>query len=330
MLGLSVVALAPPVPMHASPADMPSLRRPSQSYVDSYIARRGEPTPASRPAPSSSALATPAEGAQTRGKHAPRIFYALERDCPKQYYPEMHVVSPRTLRLFRALLLVLCVVQLGLALAMIYLVSATHFLHDALNELFTEAVAALCAFAACAGFVGVCVSSRALLLFFYINQLWSLANISTFAVLHLTSADQSSAACRLYESGELSHQQLADRGLDCAALARTSLYLGWGVGLLVAQLWSSCFLSKRYSEMLQDKENDDQDRALVNFIWQRRGETWTKLEKFEDVVQRQFEELRMSLVAHAHHTARDGPKLGAMRELVHSTPQPTPQSPPPS
>ena len=35
--------------------------------------------------------------------------------------------------------------------------------------------------------------------------------------------------------------------------------------------------------------------------WQRRGETWAKLEKFEDVVQRQFEELRMSLVAHAHH-----------------------------
>ena len=44
-----------------------------------------------------------------------------------------------------------------------------------------------------------------------------------FSVLHLTSTDQSSAACRLNESGKLSDQQLADRGLDCAALARTSL-----------------------------------------------------------------------------------------------------------
>ncbi len=53
--------------------------------------------------------------------------------------------------------------------------------------------------------------------------------------------------------------------------------------------------------MLHEKENDEADHAVVDFVWQRRGETWAKLEKFEDVVQRQFEELRMSLVAHAHH-----------------------------
>ena len=40
---------------------------------------------------------------------------------------------------------------------------------------------------------------------------------------------------------------------------------------------------------------------MVDFIWRRRGDVWAKLEKFEDVVQRQFEELRMSLVAHARH-----------------------------
>ena len=69
---------------------------------------------------------------------------------------------------------------------------------------------------------------------------------------------------------------------------------------MLAQLWASCFFAKTYSEMLQDQENDEQDRALIKFVWQRRGETWSKLERFEDLVQRQFEELRMSLVAHAH------------------------------
>lgn len=77
--------------------------------------------------------------------------------------------------------------------------------------------------------------------------------------------------------------------------------LGGGLLLLIVQLWAVCFLSKIYSEMLQDQSNDASDDALVEFVWQRRGETWAKLEKFEDVVQRQFEELRMSLVAHAHH-----------------------------
>ena len=63
---------------------------------------------------------------------------------------------------------------------------------------------------------------------------------------------------------------------------------------------TACLLRQVYSEMLQDAANDSDDAALVDFVWQRRGETWAKLEKFEDVVQRQFEELRMSLVAHAH------------------------------
>ena len=84
----------------------------------------------------------------------------------------------------------------------------------------------------------------------------------------------------------------------------TGRLLGFGLLFLILMLWGVCFLSKLYSEMLQDRANDAQDAALVDFVWQRRGETWAKLEKFEDVVQRQFEELRMSLVAHAHNAAR--------------------------
>jgi len=276
---------------------VPMLRRPSQSYIDNYIARRPD-------APASAArTSAPVDGPHShsnKSKSMTRIFYALDRECPKQYYPEMHAISASTLRTVRCLILVLCTTQVALALAMFYLVSATHFLHDRLSELFTEAVAALCAFAACAGFVGVCSSSRAMLLFFYINQLWSLANVSTFAVINLSSADQSTAACRLFAEGELTRAQLADRGLDCDAVQRTSQYLSYGVALLLLQLWLSCFLAKAYSEMLQDADNDEQDRALVNFVWQRRGETWAKLEKFEEVVQRQFEELRFSLVAHSN------------------------------
>ena len=308
-------------------ASLPTLRKPSKTYVDNYIARRGEPTPA-RTITSPNATAEQNRAA----RHMPRIFYALERECPKQYYPEMHVVSPRTLRTVRGALLVMCALQIVLALAMVYLVSATHVLHDAMRELFTEAVAVLCAFAACAGFFGVCASSRSMLLFFYISQLWSLANVSTFAVLNLMSADQSDAACLLYRSGELTRAQLADRGLDCDDLARTSLYMGSGVVLLIAQLWLSCFLSKLYAEMLQDKENDEQDHALVNFVWQRRGETWVKLEKFEDVVQRQFEELRASLVAHAHNAAKqiEGPRAAATIATTLTTPPPASQATRPS
>ena len=305
--------------MMLSPGEgMPSLRRPSQSYVDNYIARRGgsELTPGRAassgcgsassvppPAVASSSLTSP-PSLPTPGRHTPRIFYALERDCPAQYMPEMNVVSPRALRAVRTLLLCLCTTQLSLSFGILYLISVTHFLHDSTSELFTEAVAALCGFAACAGFVGVWTSSRSMLLFFYINQLWSLSNVSTFAVINLMSADQNGAACQLYRAGELSAQRLRDSGLDCDALRSTSQFLLGGLALMLAQLWASCFFAKTYSEMLQDQENDEQDRALIKFVWHRRGETWSKLERFEDLVLRQFEELRMSLVAHAHGAAR--------------------------
>ena len=101
---------------------------------------------------------------------------------------------------------------------------------------------------------------------------------------------------------------------------------------LLAQLWFSCFMAKMYSEKIQDRENDASDKvcagvggwngwspdkseilripsvphlqALVDFVWHRRRELWVQLERFEDVVQRQFEELRVSLV----HRQAQGPR----------------------
>ena len=43
---------------------------------------------------------------------------------------------------------------------------------------------------------------------------------------------------------------------------------------LLMQLWASCLLAKTYMEMVQDMLNDNDDRALVDFIWERRRETW--------------------------------------------------------
>ena len=282
----------------ATPATLPddappSVRKPSQAYVDRYISQRNAPPGVGT---------TPAEvPASPRARHAPRIFYRLEHKCPEHYYARLHTTSQSSRSAMRAVLLLLCIVQLAVALGILYATEMAQFLHDPFHEYFTAAVAALCAFAACAGFVGVCASSRPMLLLLYINQLWSLSNVSTFAVIFLTSETQSATACRLFASGELSPQQLRDQGLDCDDVARTARLLGTGLLSLILLLWAVCFFSKLYSEMLQDAQNDGHDAELINFVWQRRGETWAKLEKFEDVVQRQFEELRMSLVAHAHH-----------------------------
>ena len=192
----------------------PSLRKPSQAYVDSYIARRGEAAAARTPGPVTPSGTTEMSTQPPKGRHAPRIFYKLERHCPEHYYPKLHT-STFSIQMMRAVLLVLCVVQLAVAFAILYYTAVAHYLHDPFHELFTEAVAALCAFAACAGFVGVCASSRPMLLFLYINQLWSLSNVSTFAVVYLTSNTQSTAACGLYAKGELTSKQVDDMELDC-------------------------------------------------------------------------------------------------------------------
>ena len=149
-----------------------------------------------------------APGASRPSRNAPRIFYKLERNCPEHYYPKLHTTSS-SIRTLRSALLVLCVVQLLVALSILYATAITQYLHDPFHERFTEGVAALCAFAACAGFVGVCVSSRPMLLLLYINQLWSLSNVSTFAVIYLTTADQSATACTLFRRGELTVKQVS-------------------------------------------------------------------------------------------------------------------------
>jgi hypothetical protein len=189
----------------ALPCDTP----PPSLCRAGYIARRGDATPGPT-TPGADAL-----GGRPATRTAPRIFYKLERNCPEHYYPKLHTTSS-SIRTMRVLLLVLCVVQLVVAFAILYAVAVPHFLHDPFHSLFAAGVAALCAFAACLGFVGVCASSRPMLLFLYINQLWSLSNVSTFAVIYITSDAQSDTACRLFATGELSRQQLVDRGLDCA------------------------------------------------------------------------------------------------------------------
>ena len=108
------------------------------------------------------------------------------------------------------------------SLSILYLTYALKLQHDALNETFTYVFASLCAFAALCGLVGTCFNSRAMLLFFYINQLWGLSNVGTFFVMDLETNEQSYTACRLYEAGELTLQQLQDSDLDCAALERSS------------------------------------------------------------------------------------------------------------
>ncbi|KAL1500403.1 hypothetical protein AB1Y20_013060 [Prymnesium parvum] len=277
-------------PEHAAREQPPDVRKPSQSYVDNYIAHRGNPVTTSPTAPASST--TP------RGRMK-RNFYQLEETCPGHYYPKLHEVDPGTMLLMRRLLLVLCFLQVTFSLSILYLTYALKFQHDALNELFTYGFASLCAFAGIFGLVGTCFNSRSMLLFFYINQLWGLSNVGTFFVMDLVSNEQSFTACRLYHHGELTRQQLDDSNLDCDEFERSSYWMIVSLSTLLAQLWFSCFLSKLYSEKIQDRANDASDKALIDFVWHRRREMWVQLERFEDVVQRQFEELRVSLV-HRH------------------------------
>lgn len=308
--------------MHTPGTDgLPTLKKPSQQYVDAYIARRGYYEAAACSTPPLSVPPLGGADAAVRGRHAPRIFYALDKECPPVYYSQLRQANPAVIRVLRLLLLLLCSTQAALSLALLYAASTTRVLHDSFSETFTEAVLSLCAFAALAGLVGVCARSRPMLLFFYINQLWSLANVTTFTLANLGDDAQVDVACRLYAKGELSLGQVRDRGLDCDGQARLHAYLNWSLALLVGHLLVGCFFSKVYSNNLQDVEADEVNRGIVNFVWQRRGEIWSKLEKFEDIVQRQFEELRLSLVAHAHH-AQSSARGHMPTPLAHSTPPP--------
>ena len=70
-------------------SETPMLRKPSQVYVDHYIARRGEP-----PSPRTAAV-TPRGG---QARRAARIFYQLDEACPAHYYPKLKTVNPIFMR----------------------------------------------------------------------------------------------------------------------------------------------------------------------------------------------------------------------------------------
>lgn len=155
-----------PIPNHGGEStnprveQTPDLRKPSQTYVNNYMQRRLDQTSS----PGTSSASAP------RGR-VQRIFYQLEEACPVHYYPKLKEVDPRTMLLLRRILLVMCLLQLIFSLSILYLTYVLRFHHDSLNELFTYVFSSLCAFAAFIGLVGTCFNSRAMLLFFYINQL---------------------------------------------------------------------------------------------------------------------------------------------------------------
>jgi len=269
---------------------VPSLPMPSQSYVEQVIARKLEP-PSPR-AQSNGQLLTPRSG-QSR-KHM-RIFYHLDEVCPEKYFPALHEVNQSRFRAIRHLLQVLCIVQLLASGTILVLLEGK--LHDYVYELFTSGAVLLCGFAAFFGLLGVCFKNRALLLFFYINQLWSLSNVCTFFVMYMQSNESTRKACSLLLRGDLSAEQAVAMALDCTEVDRKNRETLVVMVTLLIQMWVSSFLCRTYSEMIQDMRSDDDDRALIEFAWQRRRDLWKELRRFEDVVQRQFEELRSSLVS---------------------------------
>ena len=91
-------------------AQAPDLRKPSQTYVNSYIARRADPA---SPAPS---CLSPTPSSAPRGR-SKRIFYQLEEACPAHYYPKLKEVDPHTMLLLRRLLVAMCMLQVGSARA---------------------------------------------------------------------------------------------------------------------------------------------------------------------------------------------------------------------
>jgi len=224
-----------------------------------------------------------------------RIFYHLDEVCPDKYYPKLHEVDHGRFRAIRRALQVLCLIQVVASVVIMILLEDR--LHDYVYELFTSGAVLLCGFAAIVGFLGVCFKNRALLLFFYINQLWSLSNVCTFFVMYMESNSSTREACGLLDRGDLSAEQAEQIALNCVEVERSHRQMLAVMVVLLIQMWVSSFLTKTLSEMIQDLRNDEDDRSLVDFAWQQRRDLWKELRRFEDVVQRQFEELRSSLVS---------------------------------
>lgn len=273
-------------------------RKPPQSYIDSYVAAQGGsslPTPLSGGLSPRSAL-TPRPGLAPRKGH--RIFYELQDECPAEHAPDLNVVPEGQMLLLRSMLQFFCISQIAMCILVLTVARSGSRWHDHVSILFTHWANLLCVFAALCGLMGVCRKHRGLLLFFYINQLWSLSNVVSFFVMYMQSTAKSSSACTLMRRGDISARQAEEMQLDCGdGDMRKEVVV---MVVLLLQLWISCFLAKMYSEKLQDSENDDKDKALIKFIWDRRVETWKQLRRFEDSVQRQFEELRGCLLSRSH------------------------------
>jgi len=270
----------------------PPLRKPSQLYVDNYIARSG-----TTPAPRTAAL-TPRQGP---ARKAARIFYPLEDKCPAHYYPDLHLVNDVWMLRTRRALQLMCTMQVVMSVVLL-LYSST--LHNPIDKTFTFATNLLGIVSAVLGFVGVLLNYRTLLLFLYINELFGLSNVCTVFLMRLDDNSSSMTSCGMLDNGELSQAQVEQMGLDCDEVRSTQKAVVYMMVLLLGQLWFTCVLSKTYMEMVQDHLNDSDDHSLIDFIWERRRETWIQLRRFEDVVQRQFEELRSSLV-NRHGSKRD-------------------------
>lgn len=285
-------------------ASFPPLRKPSQLYVDNYIARSG-----TTPAPRTAAL-TPRQGP---ARKAARIFYPLEDKCPEQYYPKLHLVDDLWMLRTRRALQLMCTMQVVMSVVLLLYSSS---LHNPIDKTFTFATNLLGIVSAVLGFVGVLLNYRTLLLFLYINELFGLSNVCTVFLMRLDDNSSSMTSCGMLDNGELSQAQVDQMGLDCDEVRSTHQAVVLMMVLLLAQLWFTCVLSKTYMEMVQDHLNDSDDHSLIDFIWLKRRETWIQLRRFEDVVQRQFEELRSSLVN----------RHGSKRDLSVNNMQPTPSS----
>ena len=166
--GFIVFLGAAGLPMASGPDDddsFPPLRKPSQLYVDNYIARSG-----TTPAPRTAAL-TPRQGP---ARKAARIFYPLEDKCPAHYYPDLHLVNDVWMLRTRRALQLMCTMQVVMSVVLL-LYSST--LHNPIDKTFTFATNLLGIVSAVLGFVGVLLNYRTLLLFLYINELFGLSNV---------------------------------------------------------------------------------------------------------------------------------------------------------
>lgn len=288
----------------ASPDGQPPLRKPSQAYVDNMLRSSTNLNAAPR-----TAALTPRQGP---ARKAARIFYPLEDKCPAHYYPDLHLVNSVWMLRTRRALFLMIIMQVVISTTLLLYANT---LHNEVDQLFTFLTNLLSDIAAVLGFIGVLLDNRSLLLFFYINELFALSNVCTIFLMRLDANAESMNACGMLQRQEISEAQAAAMNLNCDEVYRDAQMVVVMMTVLLGQCWFSCLLSKTYMEMVQDQLNDNDDHALIDFIWERRRETWIQLRRFEDVVQRQFEELRSSLV-NRHGSKRD---LGP-------TPQPTPSS----